>query len=173
MKCLNRSLLLLSFLPSLLAAPLDAATRCQITVGRQLAREAVLLSAPEISFAVGSRDFRAAPGLSNDGPTRPQSGQSLVIERRYDPGNTDWKDWWTEASAQIPRFEVSVTVPAAFLRTIKLTFEAEKGGFPEGVATLLCEGGFPLGYALVLDPNGSAVERLTVAVKKVTLQPTP
>ncbi len=98
----------------------------------------------------------------------------MVIERRHAPGNTDWKDWWTEASAQIPRSEVSVTVPAAFLRTIKLTFEAEKGGFPpERVATLLCDGGFPLGYALVLDANGSPVERLTVAVIKVTLQPFP
>lgn len=165
-------LLLLSFLPPLLGAPSGAATQCRITVGDRLADGARLVSVPEISFDVRSRDIRIASNQNSDGPATPQ-WSPLIVERRYTAAQGDWKQWWAEATALIPRFESSVVVPTTYLRTVTVNFDAENRGIRESVATLRCDGGFPLAYTVAVGPDGSAVERLTVAVKKVTLQPTP
>lgn len=168
MNILNRSLLLLlSLLPSLAADLKDVATRCLISIGNQELAEARLISTPEVSFAVDLRTpADLLPELDRLGPSQPH-WSSLVIERRYDAAKTDWKQWWAEAT---PRHGSSGDVPVSYLRTVAVTFAAENG---VQVAGLRCEGGFPLAYSIVPGPGGSAVERLTLVAKQVTLLPTP
>ena len=168
MNNLNRSLLLLlSLLPSLAADSKGVATRCLITLGDQPRAEVRLISAPEISFEVGSRIF--ANSEHPNGPISPD-WKPLVIERRYSAADGDWKQWWAEATARIPPRGGSVVVPANYLRTITATL-AYQNGVP--VAELRCEGGFPLSYSVVVGPDGTAFERLTTVATKVTLIPTP
>ncbi len=168
MNTLNRSLLLLlSLLPSLAAEIKGVATRCLITLGDRPRAEVRLISAPEISFEVGTR--YTVHSERADGPTSPD-WKPLVIERRYDAADGDWKQWWAEATALIPPRGGDVIVPVTYLRIITVSMEAQNGA---PVTELRCEGGFPLSYSVVVGPDGTAIERLTTVATKVTLIPTP